>query len=63
MADIDVVKRGSRVWIWILVGIILAVVLWFMMAGTEPRVGHRLEMGGQPLVAAPSIEPTGADLC
>jgi hypothetical protein len=58
MADIDVVKRGSRAWIWILVAIILAVVLWFMMAGTEPRVGNRLDIGGQPLAAAAASPAT-----
>jgi hypothetical protein len=37
MADIDVVKKGSRTWIWIVVAIALALILWFVMAGTGAR--------------------------
>jgi len=31
MADIDVVKKGTNVWLWIVLAIIVALVLWFMM--------------------------------
>ena len=59
MADIDVVKKsGSRAWIWILLVIAIALVLWFVMAGTgQQRTGGTIDHGGEPRAAA---EPTAA---
>ena len=31
MADIDVVKKGSRAWVWVLMLIVLALILWMML--------------------------------
>lgn len=53
MAEIDVVKKGSRAWIWILMLVVLAIILWMVMAGNSPdRTGMNIERGGQPLHAA-----------
>ena len=51
MADIDVVKKGTSVWIWILLAVVLAVVLWFVlgMNRTETTTGQL--HGTQPLAA------------
>jgi hypothetical protein len=35
MADIDVVKRGSRTWLWILMIVIVALIAWFMLGGSR----------------------------
>ena len=52
MADIDVVKKGSRAWIWVLLAILLALVLWFVFAGMGTQQIGSMEPGGQPLHAA-----------
>jgi hypothetical protein len=53
MADIDVVKKGSRAWVWILLAILLVLFLWFLFAGMNaPQTGGIEEGRGQPLVAA-----------
>ena len=36
MADIDVVKKGSRAWVWMLMLIALVLILWFVMTGSNP---------------------------
>lgn len=43
MADIDVVKKGSRAWLWVVVLLVLALVVWFMMAGSNTQTGLNLE--------------------
>ena len=52
MADIDVVKKGSRAWVWVLMIIALALVLWFLFAGGSGQSGFMQETGGQPHLAA-----------
>jgi hypothetical protein len=52
MTEIDVVKKGSRTWLWVLMIIALALVLWFMFAGGNTRSGSLLEEGRQPHLAA-----------
>jgi hypothetical protein len=52
MADIDVVKKGSRAWVWVLLAILLALVLWFVFAGMGTQQIGSMEQGGQPLYAA-----------
>lgn len=52
MADIDVVKKGSRAWLWILMLVILAVILGYAMAGSRPATPGASNMGGQPHSAA-----------
>ena len=37
MADIDVVKKGSNLWLWIVLAIVIALVLWYVMAGSGAR--------------------------
>jgi hypothetical protein len=49
MADIDVVKKGSHVWLWIILAIVIALVLWYVMAGSGARsaqTGFRIDQGG-----------------
>jgi hypothetical protein len=57
MADIDVVKKGSRTWLWIVIALAIVVALFFMMRGGQrqgqgSRTGSLLNQGGQPLAAA-----------
>lgn len=58
MADIDVVKKSSRAWIWILMIVILALVAWFAFGASRTRTVGELEHGGQPHVAAVPAETT-----
>jgi len=58
MADIDVVKKGSRAWIWILLAILVAVFLWFILAGTGTQQTGSIEQGGRPLDAAALHTPS-----
>jgi hypothetical protein len=39
MADIDVVKKesGSKLWLWILLIAVAALIIWFMMSGSQPE--------------------------
>ena len=43
MADIDVVKKGSRAWLWVVMLLVLAIVAWFLMAGSRPQTVGQLE--------------------
>jgi bacteriorhodopsin len=45
MADIDVVKKGSSTWLWIVIAlVVLALILWYMMSGDPaPQTGLLLE--------------------
>ena len=47
MADIDVVKKGSSTWLWIVIAlVVLALILWFVMSGDPaPQTGLLLEDG------------------
>lgn len=45
MQDMDVVKKGSSAWLWILIALAaVALVLWLAMGGTDqaPRTGQLL---------------------
>jgi hypothetical protein len=35
MADIDVVKKGSHLWLWIMLAIVIALILWFVLSGSQ----------------------------
>ena len=37
MADIDVVKKGSHTWMWILLAVVIALILWFVVSGSQER--------------------------
>lgn len=54
MADIDVVKKRSSVWPWIIGLIVLALVIWLLMG--------LMGTGTAPAVSLPSIEPLAAAL-
>ena len=49
MADIDVVKKGSSSWLWIVIAlVVLAIILWFVMRGDPvPQAGFLLDNGLQ----------------
>jgi hypothetical protein len=34
MADIDVVKKSSHLWLWILLAVVIAVILWYFLSNT-----------------------------
>jgi hypothetical protein len=52
MADIDVVKKGSKTWLWVVIAIVIVLALWFVMGReTTSRVGWQIQEGGRPLAA------------
>jgi Na+/H+ antiporter NhaC len=55
MADIDVVKKSSHTWLWIVVALVIVIALFFLFGtGSETRSGVLDRNGGQPLAAGPS---------
>jgi len=50
MAEIDVVKKSSMMWVWIVVAlVVLAIVAWFLLPhGDTARVGFRVGDGVGP---------------
>jgi len=40
MADIDVVKKGSHLWLWIMLAIVIALILWFVLSGSGGRTAQ-----------------------
>ena len=52
MADIDVVKKGSRAWLWVVILIALALVLWFILGNVRGQRTQTSIHGGQPHHAA-----------
>jgi hypothetical protein len=59
MADIDVVKKGSRTWVWFLVLAVLALILWFLFASSGPRTVGAVEPFDSQITAE-SGAPVGA---
>jgi hypothetical protein len=56
MAEIDVVKKNSRVWLWVLIAIVIVAALLFVMRGSGvPRAGQLIEPGHQPMVAVSTV--------
>jgi hypothetical protein len=51
VADIVVVKKGSKAWVWMLLVALVLVGLWLMMGRSDQQVGYRFD-GGQPRSAA-----------
>jgi len=53
MADIDVVKKGSNTWLWIvLVLAAVALILWFAVARNHaPQTGFRIDNGVESIAA------------
>jgi len=58
MADIDVVKKSSRAWIWWILALVVALVLiWMLMMGadtgtTQRPISEAIIDGVQPRIAA-----------
>lgn len=57
MTEIDVVKKGSRTWLCVLMLIARAVMRWFLFAGGTTQSGSLFEEGGQPHLAAAFTQP------
>jgi hypothetical protein len=60
MADIDVVKKGSHLWLWIVLAIVIALILWYVVAGSSARsaqTGMLLDGGGQVGQLAAQLQP------
>ena len=56
MADIDVVKKSSRVWLWVVIALVVALALWFLLGReTTSAVGGQIDNGGRPHAAAPQL--------
>jgi bacteriorhodopsin len=56
MADIDVVKKSSHAWLWIVIAVIAIIALFFFFSQRrETRNGFLDQDGGQPLAAAPPL--------
>jgi len=58
MADIDVVKKGSNVWLWVILAIVIALVLWYALAGSGARsqqTGWRINQGVHPAPIAAEL--------
>jgi len=58
MADIDVVKKGSHLWLWIVLAIVIALVLWYVLAGSGARsqqTGLRIDRGARPAPIAAEL--------
>ena len=59
MADIDVVKKRSNVWIWIIAAIVLVAIVWFVM-GRDSRAsatGMRTLPPASSVTAAAPVSP------
>ena len=55
MADIDVVKKGSNLWLWIVLAMVIGLALWFMLAGSGTGAngsGTKLHEAAPPASAA-----------
>ena len=49
MTEIDVVKKSSHLWLWIVVALLVVAALFFMMRGrSEPRNGRLIQDDGHP---------------
>ena len=60
MADIDVVKKGSHTWLWVLLAIVIALILWFVLSGshgTTAQTGMRFDRTGQHVQLATENQP------
>jgi hypothetical protein len=60
MTDIDVVKKGSRAWLWVVIALGALLLLWFFLANNRgtavQQTGHRIVEGGQPQLAAVLVQ-------
>ena len=54
MADIDVVKKGSHSWLWIIIVLVILMAVFFLfIRNPETGTGFLNQKGGQPFAAAP----------
>ena len=54
MADIDVVKKSSHTWLWIIIALVIVIALFFLFGrNTDTRTGLLDQKAGQPFAAAP----------
>ena len=53
MADIDVVKKSSHTWLWIMIALVIVAAVFFLLRGNQGSATRSLmHEGGQPLAAA-----------
>jgi len=58
MADIDVVKKGSHTWLWILLAVVIALILWFVLSGSRTaQTGMRFDHTTQHVQLATDYQP------
>jgi hypothetical protein len=62
MADIDVVKKGSRTWLWILVALAVVLLAWWFLSRSPrgPRTAHIAPRGGHPAHASAIARSDGS---
>jgi hypothetical protein len=58
VADIDVVpKKRSRMWLWILAAIVVALIIWAIVAGMRPGPQQMGVTGPPALAPAATLSP------
>jgi len=62
MADIDVVKKGSRTWLWIVIALAVVLILWWVMSrpANGTRTTQSVPRATQPAHTAATLVPAGA---
>jgi len=59
MADIDVVpKRGTKLWVWIVIALAIIVILWMMLGRDSSPATGRMNDGWHPGLAATLLPST-----
>ena len=57
--QIDIVRKRSRTWIWVLMFVVVVLMLWFIAGSVDERTRGNLQ-DGQPHTAAAQITGTAA---
>lgn len=55
MAEIDVQKKSSHMWLWILGLVVLGIVIWMLVGGSDSD-----DMSGMPSETPAAEQPTSA---
>jgi hypothetical protein len=60
MADIDVVKKSSRTWLWVIIALAIVIAALFLLGrNPDTQAGLMYGEGGRPLAAALHVAPSG----
>jgi hypothetical protein len=59
MANIDVVKKGSHLWLWIMLAVVIALVLWFVLGKSSrgPAQSGSIERTVPPVQLVSTYQP------